>query len=188
MLKQDLHIHTAYSANDSAIVPEQTVALVAAVHHAAVTGISDHFENLLDGKFEAYAREVRGAGLKVGTEVDGHAWVKDAVACNADYFIFHCRDNGADYRALDSLLATGRPLIIAHPNALDTNLDRVPPECIVEINNRYVWRTDWMRFYTPYKDRFNFILSSDAHQPYALGQAVARHAAERLGIDAYAVF
>jgi hypothetical protein len=65
---------------------------------------------------------------------------------------------------------------------LDTNLDRVPPQCLVEINNRYVWRCDWGRFYGPYVSRFEFVISSDAHQPNWINQTVARHVAERLGV------
>ncbi|WP_419660696.1 uncharacterized protein Dvar_10950 [Desulfosarcina variabilis str. Montpellier] len=66
MLNQDLHIHTTYSATDSVIVPEQTIELVAAVRHARVVGISDHFENLVSGAFKRYAEEVQSAGLKLG--------------------------------------------------------------------------------------------------------------------------
>jgi hypothetical protein len=36
MLQQDLHIHTTYSTSDNLVVPEQTVALVAAVKHAVI--------------------------------------------------------------------------------------------------------------------------------------------------------
>jgi len=188
MLQQDLHVHTTYSSNDSAIVAEQTVALVTAVKHAGIVGISDHFDSLVDGDFENYEREIRRAGLKVGVEVDGHAWVAEAVNYNVDYYIFHCRDQNADYHSLDKLLATGKPVIVAHPNILDTNLNRVPSECLVEINNRYVWRTDWKQFYSPFKDHFKFVISSDAHQPNWLGQAVAHYAAEQLGIQEHIVF
>ncbi len=96
MLKQDLHIHTTYSTNDSAVAPEQTVALVAAVEHAGIVGISDHFESLVDGYFEIYEREIRQAGLKVGVEVDGHAWAAEATNYILDYYIFHCRDRDAE--------------------------------------------------------------------------------------------
>jgi histidinol phosphatase-like PHP family hydrolase len=188
MLQQDLHIHTTYSAHDSAVVPEQTVALVAEVEHAAIVGISDHFDSLVDGYLEEYEREIRQAGLKVGVEVDGHAWVGEAADYNVDYYIFHCRDQAADYQALDRLLASGKPVIVAHPNVLGTNLNRVPAECLIEINNRYVWRTDWKQFYNPFKDRFKFILSSDAHQPHWLGQTVARYVAGQLGIREHVVF
>ncbi len=64
MLKQDLHIHTTYSTNDSAVVAEQTVALVAAVKHAGIVGISDHFESLVDGSFEKYEKEIRQSRIK----------------------------------------------------------------------------------------------------------------------------
>ncbi|RJQ65779.1 MAG: hypothetical protein C4519_27110 [Desulfobacteraceae bacterium] len=188
MLQQDLHIHTTYSKSDSAVVPEQTISLVAAVKHARMVGISDHFENLVDGQFQTYEREVRQAGLKVGIEVDGQAWVIEAARCTVDYYIFHCRDRDADYRSLDGLLATRRPVIIAHPNALDTDLNRIPTECLIEINNRYIWRSDWKQFYGPFRDRFKFVLSSDAHQPNWLGQAVAQYAAGRLGVEEHLVF
>lgn len=188
MLKQDLHIHTTYSTGDSAIVPEQTVAFVAAVQHAQIVGISDHFEYLLDGVFEVYTQEIRASGLKLGAEVDGHRWAAEAAGYDLDYYIVHCRDEDADYRCLDTLLATGRPVIVAHPNAFDTDLNRVPAECRVEINNRYVWRTDWQGYYGPFKDRFDFVFSSDAHQPNCLGQTVAQYAAARLGIREHLVF
>ena len=81
-----------------------------------------------------------------------------------------------------------RPVIIAHPNAFNTDLERVPPDCFVEINNRYVWRNDWFKYYRPHADRFDFVLSSDAHQPNWLGQSVALHAARDLGIEEYLIF
>ncbi len=188
MLNQDLHIHTIYSTGDSAIVPEQRISLIAATRHAKVAGISDHFEYLVDGAFERYEKEVREAGLKLGTEVDGHAWVGEATGFAVDYYVFHCRDRNADYQGLERLLETGKPVIVAHPNAMGTNLNRVSAECLVEINNRYVWRTDWKSFYHPFIRRFRFVLSSDAHQPNSLGQAVARYAANELGVDEYLVF
>ena len=188
MLPQDLHIHTIYSANDSSVVPEQTVELVAAVKHARIVGISDHFENLLNGRFADYRSEIQRAGLKVGVEVNGHPWATEAVGYDVDYYIFHCRDRDDDYDSLDKLLATGRPVIVAHPNALGTNLNRVPGECLIEINNRYVWHSDWEKFYAPFKDRFRFVIGSDAHQPNWLGQAVARYVAAQLGIEEFLVF
>lgn len=150
MLEQDLHIHTTFSAGDNSVVPEQTVALVASIKHAKTIGISDHFENLVDGVFDVYEKEVRKAGLKVGAEIDGHPWVNAAMGFQLDYFIFHCRDQTADYRALDLLLSTGKPVIVAHPNALDTDLKRVSTDCLIEINNRYIWRTDWTSYYGPF--------------------------------------
>lgn len=182
MLPQDLHIHTTWSAGDPSIVPEQTIALISAIGHARVLGISDHWEMVREDGFEDYRREVRSAGLKVGMEIDGHAWVRAAMDVPADYRIFHCYDHDADYRALERLLETDRPVIVAHPNALDTNLDRVPPECLVEINNRYVWCCDWRSFYGPFAERFDFVIGSDAHQPNWLNQTVARHVAAELGV------
>jgi histidinol phosphatase-like PHP family hydrolase len=188
LLPQDLHIHTVFSTTDSAVVPEQTVALVADTKHAAVVGISDHFDCLVGGEFDAYEKEVRQAGLKLGAEVDGHAWAAEAAGYPLDYYIFHCRDQGADYAATEILLDTGRPVIIAHPNSFATDLNRIPPDCLIEINNRYVWRNDWRAYYGPFTDSFKFVISSDAHQPNWLGQAVARYAAGQLCIEEYMVF
>jgi histidinol phosphatase-like PHP family hydrolase len=188
MLAQDLHIHTVWSDDDGAIVPEQTIGLVKELRHARVVGISDHFEMIGPERFAAYAAEVRAAGLRVGTEVNGHEWVPAALEVECDYRIFHCFDRSADYRALERLLGSGRPVIVAHPNALNTDLGRVPPECLVEINNRYVWRCDWRAFYGPHVGRFRFVLSSDAHQPNWLNQTVARHVAGELGITETLLF
>lgn len=184
--RQDLHIHTTWSHGDGAVAPEQTVDLVAAVRHAQVVGISDHF-HYIDDCFDDYAAAVRAAGLRLGTEVD-LPQAAEAAACEADYYIAHCFDDPADYRALETLLATGRPVIIAHPHMLGTDLSRVPPECLVEINNRYIWRTDWRAYYQPYAGRFRFVLSSDAHQPNWLSQSVARHVAAELGIEETLLF
>jgi histidinol phosphatase-like PHP family hydrolase len=186
-LVQDLHIHTTWSYDDSSVVPEQTIELVAATRHARVCGISDHFEHIVD-RFDAYRTAVLDAGLLVGTEIDGHRSVSAALDCPCDYRIFHCYDRDADYRALEALLADGPPVIVAHPNALQTDLERVPGDCIIELNNRYIWRCDWMRFYGPYRDRFRFVLSSDAHQPNWLGQSVAQLAARQLGIEETRLF
>jgi histidinol phosphatase-like PHP family hydrolase len=188
MLQQDLHIHTTFSISDNAVVPEQTVSLVAAVQHAIVVGISDHFECLVNGSFEGYKKEIRQHGLKVGVEVDGHPWVDEATHYHVDYFIFHCRDQKADYRSIDKLLATGKPVIIAHPNALHTDLNQVPAECLIEINNRYIWRSDWKPYYGPFTNQFKFVIGSDAHQPNWLSQAIAHYAAAQLGITEHLVF
>lgn len=188
MIPQDLHIHTTFSANDNSVLPEQTVEFVAMVKHARTIGISDHFENLTDGMFDTYQATVRQAGLKLGVEVDGHPWVKEAAGYTVDYYIFHCRDNDADYQSIEHLLQTRKPVIIAHPNAFATNLSKVPPDCLIEINNRYVWRNDWYNYYRPYVSSFKFVISSDAHQPNWLGQSVARYAAQHLGIEEYLVF
>ena len=188
MLQQDLHIHTTYSTSDNAVVPEQTVALVAAVKHAIIVGISDHFEYLVNGDFEGYEKEIRQVGFKVGVEVDGHPWVAEAKNYDVDYYIYHCHDQNADYRSLEKLVTTGKPVIIAHPNAFQTNLDRVPSECLIEINNRYVWRTDWKQYYGPFTNQFKFVFGSDAHQPHWLSQTVAQYVAVQLGIEEHLVF
>ena len=188
MLQQDLHIHTTYSTGDSAVVPEQTVALVAAVRHAKIIGISDHFDYLVNGDFESYETELRRFGFKVGVEVDGHSWVAEAKSYDLDYYIYHCRDQNADYRSLEKLVTTGKPVIIAHPNAFQTNLNRVPPECLIEINNRYVWRTDWKQYYAPFTNQFKFVFGSEAHQPHWLSQTVAHYVAMQLGIEEHLVF
>jgi hypothetical protein len=182
MVPQDLHIHTTWSTGDGAIVPQQTIGLIARLPYARVAGISDHLELIGEDRFEDYRREVAGAGLKVGMEVNGHEWVRVATEATCDYRIYHCFDRDEDYHGLDRLVETSVPVIVAHPNALDTDLDRVAPECLIEINNRYVWRSDWARFYGPFVDRFDFVISSDAHQPNWLSQTVARFVAAELGV------
>jgi hypothetical protein len=182
MYEQDLHIHTIFSERDGSVVPEQTPELVARVAHARIIGISDHFEHFADTAYDEYVQRIRSLDLLTGTEVDGAASVDFAASLEFDYYIYHCRDRMADYAGAERLLATGRPVIIAHPNALQTNLDRVPEACLVEINNRYVWRCDWQAFYAPHRDRFRFVISSDAHQPNWLSQSVARRAAAELRI------
>nr|MBS0019123.1 hypothetical protein [Gammaproteobacteria bacterium] len=140
---QDLHIHTTFSQYDSSVVPEQTPELIARVKHAAVLGISDHFEHFADNAYDRYVDKLRSLNMLIGTEVDGASSVGHAADLYFDYYIYHCYDRAADYRAVEKLLATNRPVIIAHPNALQTDLYRVPRECLVEINNRYIWHTDW---------------------------------------------
>ena len=179
-LPQDLHIHTTFSKDDSAVVPEQTVALTAAVGHARIIGISDHFESIVDD-FPTYAAAVRAHGLRVGTEVNGAEWVREAEAVEVQYYVYHCRDRHDDYQGAERLAATGKPVIIAHPHALETDLRKVPAECLIEINNRYVWRSPWETFRSFLK-AFSFVISSDAHQPHWLNQNVARHVARELGI------
>jgi len=179
---QDLHIHTTYSSRDASVVPEQTPELVARVRHGRILGISDHFEHFAENDYAGYVAHIRSLNMLVGTEVDGADSVDAAAALAFDYYIYHCRDYSADYRGAERLLATGRPVIIAHPNALQTNLQRVPGDCLVELNNRYIWRCDWRAFYAPYRERFGFVISSDAHQPNWLSQAVARDVAAQLGI------
>jgi len=187
-LPQDLHVHTAFSYDDGAIVPEQTVEVVAAVGHARVIGISDHFEYVCAERFAAYREAVRGHGFVLGTEVAGPEWVADAAAADLDYYMLHCHDTPGHYAAAERLLETGRPVIIAHPMLLDTDLDRVPPECLIEINNRYVWRDDWRARLGPYTQRFRFVIGSDAHQPHWLSQRVARGVARALGVKETLLF
>ena len=179
-LPQDLHIHTTFSRNDGAVVPEQTVELVASIGHAQVIGISDHLESIVED-FPTYAAAVRSYGLKVGTEVNGAEWVREAEAVEAQYYLYHCRDREEDYRGAERLLRTGKPVIIAHPLILETDLRKVPPECLIEINNRYVWRYNW-ELLRPFVNIFSFVIGSDAHQPHWLNQNMARHVARELGI------
>jgi len=180
---QDLHIHTTFSYDDGAIVPEQTLELIAAVRHARVVGISDHFEFVCGERFEAYSNAVRACGFLLGTEVPGPDRADEAAEAQVDYYILHCRDTAEDYAAAERLLDTARPVIIAHPMMLDTDLDRTPRDCLIEINNRYVWRNDWRARLGPYVDRFRFVVDSDAHQPHWLNQSTARWVAHELGVQ-----
>ena len=186
---QDLHIHTTYSVGDSAIVEEQTIEFIAGIKHAEVVGISDHLESFAGyDAFCAYEKIVRAHGLYLGTEVNGADSVPFALALNTDYYIYHCFDTKADYKGAENLANTGKPLIIAHPTALGTNLDRVPPESYIEINNRYIWRKNWRQAFEKYVNRFHFVISSDAHQPFMLAQHTARHIAGELGVKATILF
>ena len=133
-------------------------------------------------RFNYEILETHEAGLVlVGTEVNGADWVAEAESVDAQYYVYHCRDRERDYRGAERLLATGKPLIIAHPLILETDLRRVPPQCLIEINSRYVWRSNWetLRWFT---DSFSFVIDSDAHQPHWLNQNVARYVARELGI------
>lgn len=183
MLDQDLHIHTTFSFGDSAIVPQQTIPLIASVKHARIVGISDHFDYIGEKNFASYSTEVKKHGLVLGTEVDGANWVDQAITFPFEYYIYHCFDTLRDYKGAEKLASTGKPVIIAHPQALDTKLDKVPPECYIEINNRYVWRFDWKSYYTPYLKRFRFVLGSDSHQPNWLSHSVAEYVARELGVQ-----
>jgi histidinol phosphatase-like PHP family hydrolase len=182
MIPQDLHIHTVFSSGDSAVVKEQTIDLIRQVRHAGIIGISDHFEYLVNGStFDAYEKEVRSAGFKLGTEISGHTLVHEAVRTSCDYFVYHC-SREEDYRALDRLLETGRPVIIAHPLIMGTNINRIPCEAYIEINNRYIWRSNWRKGLRRFVNRCKFVIGSDAHQPSLLNQNVARHVCRELGI------
>ena len=187
VVSQDLHIHTTFSTGDSAVVPEQTVEFIASVGHARSVGISDHFEYLVDA-FDTYRDAVKRNGLYLGTEVDGFTLAGEAADLPFEYYVYHCRDTAEDYRGLEVLLAAGRPVIVAHPQVFETDLSKVPPGTLIEINNRYVWRNDWRRYYTPWLDSFRFVIGSDAHQPGWLGQVVARHVAAELGVEEHLVF
>jgi histidinol phosphatase-like PHP family hydrolase len=192
MLAQDLHIHTVYSLGDSSIVPEQTLALIHRLGHARTIGISDHFEFLApkvdqDDNYYRYREEVRQFGFYLGTEINGHVWVERALEYDFDYYVFHCFDTPMDYKAAARLVDTGKPVIIAHPLILETNLKRVPREAFVEINNRYIWRSNWQRL-KPFAKQFRFVTSSDAHQPNWLNQNVAQCVAQELGIEPCMVF
>jgi len=178
---QDLHVHTVFSRGDGSVVPEQTVELVARLAHARVIGISDHLEHVA-GRFAEYARAVRAPDLRLGREVNGAEGVGAARERPVEYYVYHCRDRAEDYRGAELLAATGRPVIIAHPQALQTDLDRVSPACLVEINNRYAWREQGWRALAPYVPRFRFVIGSDAHQPHWLNQTAARWIARELGV------
>jgi histidinol phosphatase-like PHP family hydrolase len=182
MLPQDLHIHTIFSTGDSAVVPQQTPQLIAALNHARIRGISDHIEYLYGSLFQEYSRIITELGFRLGAEIVNVDDVDYAMELPLEYRVFHCYDNNRCYKAAQRMVDSGIPLIIAHPMALDTNLGRVPPECHVEINNRYIWRNDWKSYFTPWVKRFNFVYSSDAHQPNWLNQNVARYVGEQLGI------
>lgn len=189
MLNQDLHIHTVFSENDSSVVPEQTLDLIAFAKHANIVGISDHFEGFMPQRWDEYKKEVKKRGLYLGTEVNGHAYVDAAIEFDFDYYIYHCWGHqDKDYKYFEKLQATNKPAIVAHPYAIDTDLNKIAPESIVEVNNRYIWRYDWRKELTPFIERFRWILSSDAHQPNWLNQTIAKQVAHELGITEEIIF
>lgn len=188
MLNQDLHIHTVFSTTDPAIVPQQTIEFIAWVNHARITGISDHIECIDPQDFSRYKSEIGKHGLKTGIEIDGHRSVEKAIDLDPEYFIYHCYDEQSSYNGIKYLLDCKKPVIIAHPFIMKTNLKKVPSECYVEINNRYAWRTDWRNEYTPFIDTFRFVLSSDAHQPNWLNQTIAKYIAKETGIKETIIF
>ncbi len=185
---QDLHIHTVFSTGDSAVVPQQTVQLIASVAHARVLGISDHIEWVSGETFFSYSKAVRAAGLYLGVEVSSSRWVHEALDMNVDYYIYHCADETKEYRGAEILLSNSKPVIIAHPMMMDTDLNRIPQECLVEVNNRYVWQHDWRKGLDPFVERFRFVFGSDAHRPNWLNQNVARYVASELGIAETVLF
>jgi len=188
ILKQDLHIHTTYSTGDRSVVPEQTVELIDELNHAEIRGISDHFDYLEGPVFEEYRSKVHSRGFYCGCEVNDSEDALEAVKYPYDYYIFHCRDKASEYRGAEKLLETGKPVIVSHPMAIGADLNKVPTECLIEVNNRYVWKNDYMSYYPPHLERFRFVIGSDAHQPNWLNHVVAMHAAEKLGIEAHLVF
>ena len=185
---QDLHIHTVFSTGDGAIVQEQTVDLIASVRHAETIGISDHFEYIRGEEFESYSKAVRLHGFRLGTEVDGGKDASEAAGYPVEYYVYHCPDESRHYAGLDRLLETGKPVIVAHPLYMGTDLDRLPEDCFVEINNRYIWRSDYRSLLAPYTRRLSFVLSSDAHQPNWLNQNVARYVPSELGVSETLLF
>jgi histidinol phosphatase-like PHP family hydrolase len=185
---QDLHIHTTWSRYDSAIVPQQTLEMIAQVQHADVIGISDHLEHIKPQEFEDYRNEVKQYGFHVGVEVDGPESISYALDVDPEYFVYHCYDREDAYNGAEQLLETRKPVIIAHPLIMNTNLDRVPTGCIIEISNRYVWRSNWPKRFKGFTDRFQFVFSSDAHQPLMLNQTYARFAARAMGVEETILF
>lgn len=113
---------------------------------------------------------------------------KKAITLDPEYFIYHCRHRKAEYEGIEHLLATGKPVIIAHPLMMGTDLRKLPRECYVEINNRYVWRNDWRRGYKPFMKDFRFVFSSDAHQPNWLNQNISKYVARELGVEETIIF
>ena len=185
---QDLHIHTVFSVGDSAVAQEQTLDLIYKIKHAKIIGISDHFEYIGVENYQEYKKAVLAYNFKLGTEVDGKEDVKEASMLDFDYYLYHCRDSNNDYKGIETLLNTGKPVIIAHPYISDTRLSKIPTECYLEINNRYISRYDWHSYFKDYTDKFNFILSSDAHQPQCLSQNAARYVSGQLGIKETILF
>lgn len=185
LLPQDLHIHTCFSEKDASVASEQTIALVKEFRYAETMGISDHFEQLSDP--EHYIRTVRNHGFHGGTEVSSGEHADDAAAIDFDYYVCHC-SHRADYKGIETLLATGKPVIVAHPVFFGADPGKLPDEVYLEINNRYVWRSDWRKFYTPLINRFRFVIGSDAHQPHWLNQNIARQIAGELGIRESLIF
>lgn len=181
-VRQDVHVHTTFSRLDGAIVSEQTVDLVASVRYAEIGGISDHIEDVVADGFEVYAHAVRSRDFLLGIEVAKADWTARALELDVDYYVCHCFDEPVYYQRLEKFLASGKPTIVAHPMATGANLSKVPPGCLIEINNRYVWQNDWRAYFTPYTSEFRFVLSSDAHQPHWLNQNIARFVANELGI------
>ena len=187
-VKQDLHIHTVYSTGDGAIEPQQTMALIDELNHAEIRGISDHFEYLTGSVFDKYRREAYFYGFYCGCEVNDSEDAMEAIDYPFDYYIYHCRDKASEYQGAEILLNTGKPVIISHPIAIGADLKKVPTDCLIELNNRYIWKADYESYFKPFLERFNFVIGSDAHKPNWLNQVVARHAASVLDVEETLVF
>ena len=118
----------------------------------------------------------------LGTEVNGHASVDLAAKYEFDYYMYHCWGHEPkDYIGFERLRnLTGKPVIIAHPYGIGTDLNLVPEGSLVEINNRYIWRCDWRKELSPFIKKFKWVFGSDAHQPNWLNQVIARKVGEEL--------
>ena len=184
-----MHIHTTFSTMDSAVVPQQNLDTIDLVRHADIIGISDHFEHFMPNRYEDYCDALDAYGFLRGTEVNGHESAPMAAEYDFDYYVYHCWGSEYnDYVEIQRLLRTNKPVIIAHPYALDTDLNRVPEECYVELNNRYLWRYDWKTMLRPFVNKFQWVINSDAHQPNWLNQNYAMRVAEELGISQTILF
>ena len=122
LIPQDLHIHSVLSERDESIAAEQTVELIKEFRYAETMGISDHFEQISDP--DEYIKCVKTYGFHAGTEVCRGEHAHDAAEMDFEYFICHCSDRTADYRGIETLLATGRPVIVAHPMAHGTEPEK----------------------------------------------------------------
>jgi len=180
LLPQDLHIHTIFSERDDSVAPQQTIELIDQFRYAEKMGISDHFEHLSDP--DKYIKSVKSLGFYAGTEVSESTGFNDAATVDFDYYLCHCRDKAVDYKGVETLLATGKPVIVAHPMALGADPAKLPTDAYLEINNRYIWRNDWRNFFTPLLPHYKFVIGSDAHQPHWLNQNIARQVVRELGI------
>lgn len=188
-LKQDLHIHTIFSQDDSSVIKEQTLEMISFANHAEIVGISDHFEMFMPEMYEEYCDKLREFNFHIGTEVNGHASVDMAMEYDFEYYIYHCWGHvDKDYQGLEKLQSSGKPIIVAHPYAIGTDLGKIPQNSIVEINNRYIWRFNWKKLLLPYISKFNWIFSSDAHQPNWLNQQIARNVGKELKIQETILF
>jgi hypothetical protein len=143
----------------------------------------------MPNKWEEYKKEVKKYNFLLGTEVNGHASIKEAQEYEFDYFVYHCWGHESkDYKALVQLQSSNKPVILAHPYATQTDLTKIPEGSIVEINNRYVWRYDWKNYLAPFVNKFRWVLSSDAHQPNWLNQQIALQVANELKISETILF